>query len=166
MEPRPKSAYHFGPFLLDPDAHLLLRDGRSVPLPPKAFETLVILVRSKGNLLTKEELLNLVWSGSYVEENNLPQYISMLRKVLGENGNGAKYIETVPRLGYRFVAEVQEGADFAVVAQHVRPAWWKNRKVIVATLAAVVIGAVLAFPAKEYPGLFPSYLISVTKGFS
>jgi len=147
MEPRIKSAYRFGPFLLDPDAHLLLRDGRSVPLPPKAFDTLVLLVQSGGSLLTKDELLKLVWSGSYVEENNLPQYISMLRKALGDNGNGAKYIETVPRLGYRFVAEVQQRPDLAVVTQQTRLAWWKNRIVIAAGLAAIVIGAGLAWKA-------------------
>jgi DNA-binding winged helix-turn-helix (wHTH) protein/TolB-like protein/Flp pilus assembly protein TadD len=103
-----KAAYEFGPFRLDPAAHLLLRAGEAIPLPPKAFDTLLVLVRQRGNLLAKEELLNAVWPDSFVEENNLNQYISMLRKALCEDGAGPKYIETIPRLGYRFVAEVNE----------------------------------------------------------
>lgn len=112
MPPEVKSAYEFGPFRLDPAAHLLLRAGKAVPLPPKAFDTLLVLVRQRGSLVAKEELLKAVWPDSYVEENNLNQYISMLRKVLGDSGTGPKYIETIPRLGYRFVAEVNEiGAE-------------------------------------------------------
>ena len=108
MPAQAKTAYEFGPFRLDPAAHLLLRAGQAIPLPPKAFDTLLILVQQRGNLLGKEELLNAVWPDSFVEENNLNQYISMLRKVLCEDGTGPKYIETIPRLGYRFVADVNE----------------------------------------------------------
>jgi DNA-binding winged helix-turn-helix (wHTH) protein/TolB-like protein/tetratricopeptide (TPR) repeat protein len=111
MQQQCKSAYKFGPFLLDPPAHLLLKDGSPIALPPKAFETLLMLVQYQGTLLTKNDLLNAVWPDAYVEENNLTQYVSMLRKVLGDDGNGNKYIETVPRLGYRFVAGVREVAE-------------------------------------------------------
>jgi DNA-binding winged helix-turn-helix (wHTH) protein/TolB-like protein/Tfp pilus assembly protein PilF len=112
MPTRINTTYEFGPFRLDPAAHVLLRGGEAVSLPPKAFDTLLVLVRQRGKLLAKEELLNAVWPDSYVEENNLNQYVSMLRKVLCENGSGSKYIETIPRLGYRFVAEVEEiGAE-------------------------------------------------------
>jgi DNA-binding winged helix-turn-helix (wHTH) protein/TolB-like protein len=108
MQQQMKSAYEFGPFLLDPLAHQLLRNGEPILLPPKAFDTLLVLVRHQGTLLAKEDLLNAVWPDAYVEENNLTQYVSMLRKALGDDGNGGKYIETVPRLGYRFVAGVRE----------------------------------------------------------
>ena len=108
MQQQCNTAYEFGPFLLDPPAHLLLKNGQPIALPPKAFDTLLMLVQRQGTLLTKNELLNTVWPDAYVEENNLTQYVSMLRKVLGDDGNGNKYIETVPRLGYRFVAGVRE----------------------------------------------------------
>ena len=96
---------------------MLLRNGEPVPLPPKAFDTLLLLVRERGNLVAKDRLLRELWPDSYVEENNLNQYISTLRKALGENGSGSRYIETVPRRGYRFVAEVREGGVAAGAAQ-------------------------------------------------
>jgi len=123
MQPQLKSVYEFGPFQLDPAAHVLVRDGKSIPLPPKAFDTLLVLVRQRGNLLAKEELLNAVWPDSFVEENNLNQYVSMLRKVLGQNGAGSKYIETIPRLGYRFVAEVREVEGDAKSSPALRTQW-------------------------------------------
>jgi adenylate cyclase len=100
------AVYQFGPFQLDSGEHRLLRDGAEVPLQLKAFETLCILVERAGRLLTKEDLLGQVWPGTIVEENNLNKNISLLRKALGERADGAPYIETVPRVGYRFVAPV------------------------------------------------------------
>ena len=100
--------YEFGPFLLVPTERLLLRDGRPVPLTPKAFETLVALVERRGHLIGKEELLNLVWEGDFVEEGNLARCVHTLRKALGEGRGEHAYIETVPKSGYRFVAEVRE----------------------------------------------------------
>jgi DNA-binding winged helix-turn-helix (wHTH) protein/Tfp pilus assembly protein PilF len=86
---------------------LLLRDGQTVPLTPKAFDLLSTLVEQPGHLFEKETLLKLVWPDSFVEDNNLADNISRLRKALGEGNGGQKFIETVPKRGYRFVAEVK-----------------------------------------------------------
>jgi adenylate cyclase len=98
--------YQFGPFHLDAAEHRLLRDGVEVPLQLKAFETLCVLVERAGRLLTKECLLSQVWPGLIVEENNLNKNIFLLRKALGDRAEGQPYIETVPRVGYRFTAPV------------------------------------------------------------
>ena len=84
MERQARHFYEFGPFRVDVEEHRLLRDGQFIPLPPKAFETLLALVQNSGHLLTKDELLQTVWPDSYVEENNLTQYIYALRKALGD----------------------------------------------------------------------------------
>lgn len=98
--------YRFGPFQLDSAEHRLLHNGVEVPLQPKAFEILCIFVRSAGHLLTKEDLLRRVWPDAAVEENNLNKNISLLRKVLAGRAHGECYIETVPRVGFRFVGPV------------------------------------------------------------
>lgn len=103
--------YRFGPFQLDAAEHRLLRDGVEIPLQFKAFETLCILVEHAGRLLTKEDLLRQVWPDAMVEENNLNKNISSLRKALGERATGESYIETVPRVGYRFVTPVAHVAS-------------------------------------------------------
>ena len=102
------TSYEFGAFRLIPCEHLLLRDGTPVPIPPKAFETLVVLVEESGHLIEKDELMQKLWPDSFVEEANLTHHIWMLRKALGEKEDGQQYIQTVPRLGYRFVADVQQ----------------------------------------------------------
>lgn len=99
----------FGQFRLDATEHLLYKQtGEVVPLKPKAVETLELLVVERGRLLTKNELLERLWPDVVVEESNLSQNIYLLRKVLGVNAEGLNYIETVPRRGYRFVADVEE----------------------------------------------------------
>jgi len=102
------AVYRFGPFELDGAEYRLLRNGVEVPLQLKAFETLCILVERAGRLLTKDDLLRQLWPGTIVEENNLNKNISHLRKALGESATGQSYIETVPRVGYRFAAPVEE----------------------------------------------------------
>ncbi len=97
--------YKFGKFDLNKDERILSEGDKSIPLAPKVFDTLLLLVQNKGHLLTKEELFEKIWKDSFVEENNLAQNISYLRKVLGENKKN-KFIETVPKRGYRFVADV------------------------------------------------------------
>src|SRR5215831_20901697 len=106
MPPTP-NLYRFGPFELDATEHRLRRDGLEVPLQLKAFETLCVLVENAGRLLRKEDLLRQVWPNTAVEENNLNKNVSMLRKALGKRGAGETYIETVPRVGYRFAAPVE-----------------------------------------------------------
>jgi Tol biopolymer transport system component/DNA-binding winged helix-turn-helix (wHTH) protein len=100
--------YEFGPFRLDAIERLLSRDGESVPLTPKAFDLLLVLVERHGHLLEKDELLKRVWPDTFIEEANLSYNISLIRKALGEGENGRRYIETVPKRGYRFVAGVRE----------------------------------------------------------
>jgi pimeloyl-ACP methyl ester carboxylesterase/DNA-binding winged helix-turn-helix (wHTH) protein len=111
---QPKRLYAFGTFRLDADERVLFGEAGVVPLTPKAFDTLLALVENSGHVLGKEELMRRVWPDSFVEENNLAQNISVLRKALGEEGGGRKYIETVPRRGYRFVADVTGGPDAGV----------------------------------------------------
>jgi TolB-like protein/DNA-binding winged helix-turn-helix (wHTH) protein/Tfp pilus assembly protein PilF len=103
-----KTIYQFGPFRLDPAEHLLLKEDRPVSLTPKAFETLAVLIRHSGHLVGKDELLKSVWPDSTVEEGNLSTIIHRLRKTLGDDRSECRYIETVSKLGYRFIAEVSE----------------------------------------------------------
>ena len=100
--------YEFDNFRMDMAKRRLLRDGEIVPLAPKVFETLLVLVEQNGQLVEKDELMAKVWHDVVVEENNLTQNISALRKILGAGNTNGHYIVTVPRLGYRFNAEVKE----------------------------------------------------------
>src|SRR5579872_1153392 len=120
MSKQPKRFYECGPFVLDPLNHVLSRGGSPLPLPPKAFDTLMVLVEHGGDLVEKEQLLKAVWPDTFVEENNLTQYISLLRRVLGDNSDQRQYIETVPKLGYRFVAPVREVESEQSEAQEAR----------------------------------------------
>ena len=103
--------YTFGPFRLDPRECLLILDGKPVPLAPKAFEVLLVLVENAGHLVDKDDLMRRLWPGTFVEEANLAKQVSLLRKIFSEATNGREYIETVPKRGYRFVEEVREVAE-------------------------------------------------------
>jgi len=103
-----RRCYEFGPFRLDPAEKLLFQDGRPVSLPPKAFDTLCMLVEQGGRLATKDDLLARVWTGTFVEEVTVAQSISVLRKALGDTPDEPRYIETVPKHGYRFVGAVRQ----------------------------------------------------------
>jgi len=103
--------YEFGPFQLVPEERQLLRDNQPVPLTPKSFDLLVVLVENSGHLIEKGELLKRIWPDSFVEEANLSVNVSALRRALGEGPNEHQYVETVPRRGYRFVAGVKERWD-------------------------------------------------------
>jgi len=105
---RANSVYEFGPFRLEVREHRLSRDDRSLPLTGKAFNTLRVLVERHGELVSKQDLMDAVWPETTVEENNLDRNISAVRKVLGDQANGQTFIETVPRVGYRFVAPVTQ----------------------------------------------------------
>ena len=97
--------YEFGPFRLDPAEHKLLRGNEIVALTPKAFDTLLLLVRNSGHLMKKDDLIRMLWPDSFVEEGSLSNNIFLLRKALGED---PPFIETVPRRGYRFVGAVRQ----------------------------------------------------------
>src|ERR1044071_6051838 len=103
-----KHFYEFDSFLVDETERLLLFHGQAVSLTPKAFELLIVFVNNAEIVLTKEELMERVWPDAFVEEANLAVNISMLRKALGETPDGGQYIETLPRRGYRFAAQVKE----------------------------------------------------------
>ena len=98
--------YNFGPFHLDADQHLLTGNGQAIALPPKCFDLLCLLVNSPGQLLEKDGLIRTLWPETFVEEANLSNLIALLRKALGDSPAAAQYIRTVPKLGYRFVAPV------------------------------------------------------------
>src|SRR5437773_8564318 len=106
-----KLLYQFGSYRLDAMERVLLRDGQPVTLPPKDLETLLVLVERAGHIVEKEELLDKVWPGVFIEEGNLARHIFNLRQVLGDSPDGRKYIETIPKRGYRFVAAVREDAE-------------------------------------------------------
>jgi len=108
------NCFQFGAFRLDACERVLLRDGRLVPLPAKVLSTLLLLVRNNGRVVEKDVLMKEVWPEEYVEEGNLAQHIFILRRALGESTDNPRYIETVPRRGYRFVAnfiEAERKAD-------------------------------------------------------
>ncbi len=108
METGQSHSYEFGPFQLLPNERLLLREGHPVALTPRVFDTLLVFVENSGRLLTKDELMKLIWPDATVEEGNLSQNIFVLRKTLGENPPEQRYIVTIPLRGYRFIAKVKE----------------------------------------------------------
>ena len=110
MYQQPNHSYEFGPFRLNVAERQLCHAGEVLPLQPKAFDILLVLVERHGHLIGKDELLQAVWPDAVVEEINLSNNISLLRKALGDNPQAHNYIETVPKRGYRFVAEVRVSA--------------------------------------------------------
>src|SRR5580700_9064194 len=111
MTQQTKHLYEFGPYRIDPSKRLLLRGGESVPLPSKAFDTLLVLVQHKEEVVSKDDLLKTLWPDTFVEESNLSQSIFLLRKALGETAQDHRYIVTIPGRGYRFAEAVREVAE-------------------------------------------------------
>ena len=117
MNPQDKSKsvkhfYEFGPFRLNLEERLLsVHQGETIPLAPKIFETLVLLIESRGCIVKKDEMMKKLWPDRYVEESNVAQNIFMLRKILGESAGNDQYIENIPRRGYRFIATVNEAQE-------------------------------------------------------
>ena len=144
MNPDPKVVYEFGPFRMDPDKQVLLRDGQLIAVTPKAFETLLVLVRRGREVVSKEELLKEVWPDSFVEEANLSQHIFKLRKALGDIAEGERYIVTLPGRGYRFAVPVRtitEGGDVLIAQMRSR--------------AQVLIEEQVPEPGQTLPALSP-----------
>jgi TolB-like protein/DNA-binding winged helix-turn-helix (wHTH) protein/Tfp pilus assembly protein PilF len=148
-----KNLYEFGPFRLDPAERSLLRDGKPVPLTPKAFELLVLLVENRGHLLNKDELIERVWPNTFVEEANLVQNVSVLRKALDDKNGGVQYIETVPKGGYRFTAAV---VDHTPPARVESPAAKAQRSRVTLRVA---FGCVLTFLATA------ALVLAIQRGF-
>jgi DNA-binding winged helix-turn-helix (wHTH) protein/Tol biopolymer transport system component len=132
----------FGPFSLDRGERVLRRDGRPVPLRPKDFDMLAVLVENSGRIVEKEDLLKQVWPDTFVEEANLSHHIFTLRKALGEGDEESRFIETVPRRGYRFVAPVTVASaamsitDDVPFQRRIRSRRWRK-----AAIAAALLGA-------------------------
>jgi DNA-binding winged helix-turn-helix (wHTH) protein/TolB-like protein/Tfp pilus assembly protein PilF len=106
-KPEPCESYEFGPFVLDTVRHALLKQGAQVDITPKTYDTLLVLLQNNPRMLSKEELMQTLWPNSFVEESNLTQQISMIRKALGESAGDRRYIVTVPGRGYRFTGDVK-----------------------------------------------------------
>jgi TolB-like protein/DNA-binding winged helix-turn-helix (wHTH) protein/Tfp pilus assembly protein PilF len=152
MQQKPKWFYDFRAFRLDPIEHVLLNAGVRVPLTPKAFETLVVLIESAGHVLEKDDLLKRIWPDTFVEEGTLARNISTLRKALGDP-EGQTYIETVPRRGYSFVAPVHKvpceepgGPAANTIHDHVatRDKYWPAQPrlwLLAATLLAILLAS-------------------------
>src|SRR5882724_13663704 len=121
-----KRLYEFGPFRLDPQKRLLVRENEAVPLTPKAIETLIVLVENCSRVVSKDDLMKRLWPDSFVEESNLSLNIFMLRKALGDSAQEKRYILTIPARGYQFTETVREiGQDdeeeeSLVVTSHTR----------------------------------------------
>jgi DNA-binding winged helix-turn-helix (wHTH) protein/tetratricopeptide (TPR) repeat protein len=143
--------YEFGPFRVEPQEHQVLRAGQPLPLTPKAFDTLLVLVRNSGHLMLKEELMKAVWPDTFVEEVNLSQNVSMLRRALGDNAQESRYIVTVPGKGYRFVGDVKRvdppiedeliirSRSRASVIIEERKTWVSAGSLVVALLAVIAL---------------------------
>src|ERR1044071_1056405 len=111
-----KVIYRFEGFELDPTRRVLLREGQALQLTPKALETLLVLVRNRGRVMEKDELMQAVWPDTIVEETNLAHNISALRKIFGQKGSDNRFIITAPGRGYSFVAEVRQESRSTVEA--------------------------------------------------
>jgi len=151
--------YRFGQFVLDPDRRTLSRAGLPVSLTPKAFDVLFFLLQNPNRLVTKEELLQAVWGDAFVEEGNLTQYISHLRKALGDNPEDSRLIVTIARKGYQFTARVTVAAGEPDVATD-------------ATLQAAVTETSktdvrpMEFPAREKVTKSPPFRLRLRKWFA
>lgn len=161
MELNTKCFYEFGPFRLEPDEHLFLRGDKPQPLAPKAFELLVFLVQHRGRLLTKSQIMQAVWPDSFVEEANLTVWISVLRKTLGEGEEGQQYIETIPKKGYRFTAEVRAGSTPEQMGEQTGGATATDEISSAADRSAGSVGTATNLPEVETSG--DSHLDSASK---
>src|SRR5262245_38673439 len=136
----------FSDVVVDPQRYTVTRGGRPLALEPKAFDLLLLLVESQGRLVSKQEILDRVWGGTAVTDNSLTRIVAQLRKALGDDAREAKYIETVPTRGYRWLAAVHEGsveperaASAIVPATTVtRVPWFRSRPVALIAAAALV----------------------------
>ena len=146
-----KKLYEFGPFRVDPEKETLVRAGEIIPLTPKTFQVLLVLVQNSTQIITKDDLMKSVWPGTFVEEGNLSRNIFLLRKALGESPQDHQYILTVPGRGYRFAEEVRlvpqqpvsiiaaQHSKVQVSVQETRPWGWIVG--IVALAVAIASGA-------------------------
>jgi DNA-binding winged helix-turn-helix (wHTH) protein/TolB-like protein/Flp pilus assembly protein TadD len=148
------SVYEFGPYRLEASTRRLWRNDEPVGLTPKAFDILLALIERRDRVVDKSELMRLVWPDSFVEEANLSQTIFVLRKTLGEEAGGRQFIDTVPRRGYRFAAEVRQPGEFASGGETAgigKPRMWVAAAVTSAALVAG-IGVWMSTRSDVIPG--------------
>jgi len=145
MKQTPWRIYKFGSFSLDERERKLTSEGKQVSLTPKAFDTLLLLARHAGHILEKQEMMERIWPGSFVEEATLAQNIFTLRRALGEDTSNIRFIETIPRVGYRFVSTV-EICDKAEPVLTVAAA-------ILPTIAVLPFSALIRCEEEEHIGL-------------
>jgi Tol biopolymer transport system component/DNA-binding winged helix-turn-helix (wHTH) protein len=157
--------FQFDRFEVDPESFRLLRDGIAVSIEPKALELLIFMLRNRGRLLTKQELLEAVWRNSSVTENALAREIALLRRVLGDSIKEPRYIATVPTRGYRFVAELSEAAEERSSSERHAPTVTTNplavsnpqtrrvhsRIIVIAVVILLALGGALSFQFFHYP---------------
>jgi DNA-binding winged helix-turn-helix (wHTH) protein/tetratricopeptide (TPR) repeat protein len=142
-----KHLYGFGPFQIDSARRLLQRDLQPIPLSTKAFEALLLLVRNSDRLVEKDELMRALWPDTVVEENNLSQSISAIRKALGDSSQEQRYIETVPGWGYRFAAKVtiiSDAKSAEVIRSHELPTRRPDHKSLITRVAVATVLIVAA----------------------
>jgi DNA-binding winged helix-turn-helix (wHTH) protein/TolB-like protein/tetratricopeptide (TPR) repeat protein len=158
--------YEFGDFRIDTIERSIESAGRRIPLAPKALDVLMVLIESRGRIVDRDELMRKVWPNTFVEGNNLAFNISVLRKLFGESGTAPRYIETVPKRGYRFVAEVREvdsekavplnatepQAGMVTQRSGLRPFWPATLALFIVAIALVAVWRLVA------PGVSPTSL--------
>lgn len=152
----------FGPFQYDTEQRALTREGRPVHLIPKAIDILHVLLERRGRIVEKNELMNLVWPGTTVEEIGIARNVSILRKALGEDAEESRYIETIPKRGYRFIA-AGGGVDTpAQTAARQRPstrAKWFASAVAASAVLALIVYWQFYRPSSYLPGARASIVI-------
>jgi DNA-binding winged helix-turn-helix (wHTH) protein/Tol biopolymer transport system component len=148
MLPEDKNTYEFANFRLDRRQKVLFRGGTPVPLTPKVYDTLELLVENSSRLLDKDELMQRLWPDRFVEESNLTSNIKMLRKALGDDASHPRFIETVPRRGYRFIGDVRLTSDPAILPQRASETTFvderppQKRYVLITITVVLIISAV------------------------
>lgn len=157
MDGSDKNWFRFGDFTIDTEEKVVRRNGERISLQPRVVEVLCILIERRGAVVSKEYLMETVWADSFVEESNITQSVYSLRRALGKDADGRDFIETVPKRGYRFVAEVHTNTDRRVLRTDpdagnadIVPA--KNKRILFALLAVSVITVlgIAAFIASRY----------------
>jgi TolB-like protein/DNA-binding winged helix-turn-helix (wHTH) protein/Flp pilus assembly protein TadD len=161
MNDLPEAVYEFGEFRFDPGNNLLSRNGIAVPLTPKVFQTLALLLENAGRLVEKDEFLRRLWPGTFVEEAAVAENISRLRRALGD-GDVERFIVTVPKRGYRFVAGVTRRAAAMtasaepVAARPIRSPMWEAHRLALLGVAMLSLLALVYFgfrrPLRASPG--------------
>ena len=148
-----ESRIHFGPFIYDAEQRALFRGDVPVPLAPKAIDLLHILLEERSRIVDKAELMRRVWPGTTVEEVGLARNVSLLRKALGDDAEDATYIETIPRRGYRFVAEVRTEPSLAAA---LKPPVQRRRAFWITLAVSITFGLIALLVYRQFyaPGRY------------